>query len=931
MAFLDEHGLEYYTSKIKEYIGKQVGQAVGEVTQFRFEVVTELPETGEVGVIYLKSLTGSEANNVYDEFIWVGTNFEFLGTTETDLTGYATETWVVGQVDGHKTEVTQQLASKQDLLTPGENITIENNVISAKIPSTDLSGLATKAELESHTTNNDIHVTSDEKEVWNTISSIPTEQNELIYSLDGETYSAQPLMYTEGLVVDTEEDLNLCKATANVSMNDVITTWNVFGNNADDKGKWGYCDATGTDTQTVTLKDGTTQSVPVFTYNGSKQSYIFNTKNTSALTGYYSEDSYSDYDSKTAIGIIEQLQQENATDYMAIVPALNDTDGLCGISISVNNTNGTGQEGREQVPVGTTHTISVIAWKQSSPDLLINSATSADTTNVQLLTNTEGLSIIPYNSVYCNGTAAGTASSMQVLIKRRGNKITFWSSEAYATADDDYAHRNDIHYKRPIEIDLQAYTLTFTDKDGVTTVKNFADDANVVEIFGKLQGSAKRGYEVLSNPGSVFRNCSEDEVILNVITDQDKVYRYNGEAWVEDTTVTPLDMFKVGSRLSWNRVTKKLFYNDGFSIYCVANLCDGETSPSSSNYVLPTASATTLGGIKVGNNLTIENGVLSVAGDFTGTPGESLQYNWEGTKLGVKTTSETDYTYVDLKGGQGIQGPKGEQGIQGEQGPAGESITITATTSSTEDGGANTVTFSDGTVLTVYNGKTGSDVPSTSYEEGQNISIQDGEISALGYTYEGTEFGLGTNTLTFGADGVNTIKDEQNTLKIYGDHEVAVVSDNSLQMTSTGDMSISSGGALTINADSNVNIINAETCTIDAATTLTKGLNVTGAVNASEGFFQTSDIAKKNVVSELDLNKAYDLVDKCQAILYTLKEDAQNTVQIGLIAQEVQEIFPELVTVTADGSLALDYSRLTVVILRVLKDLIVRIQNLESK
>lgn len=309
-----------------------------------------------------------------------------------------------------------------------------------------------------------------------------------------------------------------------------------------------------------------------------------------------------------------------------------------------------------------------------------------------------------------------------------------------------------------------------------------------------------------------------------------------------------------------------------------------------SAYTLPTASATELGGIKVGNNLTIENGVLSVAGDFTG-----------------------------------------EQGIQGEQGPAGESITITATTSSTEDGGANTVTFSDGTVLTVYNGKTGSDAPSTSYEEGQNISIQDGQISALGYTYEGTEFGLGTNTLTFGADGVNTIKDEQNTLKIYGDHEVAVVSENSLQMTSTGDMTISSGGALIINADSNVNIINAETCTIDAATILTKGLNVTGAVNASEGFFQTSDIAKKNVISELDLNKAYDLVDKCQAILYTLKEDAQNTVQIGLIAQEVQEIFPELVTTTTDGSLALDYSRLTVVILRVLKDLIVRIQNLESK
>jgi hypothetical protein len=184
----------------------------------------------------------------------------------------------------------------------------------------------------------------------------------------------------------------------------------------------------------------------------------------------------------------------------------------------------------------------------------------------------------------------------------------------------------------------------------------------------------------------------------------------------------------------------------------------------------------TINGISV-----LGEGDIEISGGISGepgAPGESLQYNWDGTKLGIKTTSDTDYIYVDLKGEQGIQGPEGpqgpkgdtgeqgpqgdsgEQGIQGEQGPAGESITITATTSSTEDGGANTVTFSDGTVLTVYNGKTGSDVPSTSYEEGQNITIQDGKISALGYTYEGTEFGLGTNTLTFGADGVNTIKDE---------------------------------------------------------------------------------------------------------------------------------------------------------------------------
>ena len=50
-------------------------------------------------------------------------------------------------------------------------------------------------------------------------------------------------------------------------------------------------------------------------------------------------------------------------------------------------------------------------------------------------------------------------------------------------------------------------------------------------------------------------------------------------------------------------------------------------------------------------------------------------------------------------------------------------------------------------------------------------------------------------------------------------------------------------------------------------------LSVSGKVNAASGFFQTSDINKKNIIGELDLDKAYDLIDKCQTILYTLKDD----------------------------------------------------------
>lgn len=99
---------------------------------------------------------------------------------------------------------------------------------------------------------------------------------------------------------------------------------------------------------------------------------------------------------------------------------------------------------------------------------------------------------------------------------------------------------------------------------------------------------------------------------------------------------------------------------------------------------------------------------------------------------------------------------------------------------------------------------------------------------------------------------------------------------------------------------------------------------------AVQGFYQTSDIHKKDIIGDLDLNKAYELIDKCQTILYTLKNDPSNKQEIGLIAQEVREIFPELISEDEHGVLSLDYAKLTVVILRVMKDVISRLKKLET-
>ena len=108
-------------------------------------------------------------------------------------------------------------------------------------------------------------------------------------------------------------------------------------------------------------------------------------------------------------------------------------------------------------------------------------------------------------------------------------------------------------------------------------------------------------------------------------------------------------------------------------------------------------------------------------------------------------------------------------------------------------------------------------------------------------------------------------------------------------------------------------------------------VKVSNKVEAKNGFFQTSDKRQKNIISDLSLEKVYDLIDKCQTIIYTLKDDPENKEQIGMIAQEIQEFFPELISEDKDGMLSLDYSRLTVIIFKVLKDLIKRINKIEQK
>ena len=101
----------YYYTKSETYSQAQVNKLLASVNKPAFEVVDELPESGEQNVIYLvKKDTGSEQNDVYDEYIWItdedGTShWEHIGSTAVDLSDYYTKEEITALLNNQKTEI----------------------------------------------------------------------------------------------------------------------------------------------------------------------------------------------------------------------------------------------------------------------------------------------------------------------------------------------------------------------------------------------------------------------------------------------------------------------------------------------------------------------------------------------------------------------------------------------------------------------------------------------------------------------------------------------------------------------------------------------------------------------------------------------------------------------------------------------------------
>lgn len=126
---------------------------------------------------------------------------------------------------------------------------------------------------------------------------------------------------------------------------------------------------------------------------------------------------------------------------------------------------------------------------------------------------------------------------------------------------------------------------------------------------------------------------------------------------------------------------------------------------------------------------------------------QSIQLKSEANTGNTYTIILTDGSTYDFTAPAGPSGKDGKNGSDGEPGKDGTSVTVSSVTESTEDGGTNVVTFSDGKTLNIKNGSKGSDgqdgSPGAAGKDGTSVTVTNvSESNADG----------GTNVVTF-SDG----------------------------------------------------------------------------------------------------------------------------------------------------------------------------------
>ena len=139
-----------------------------------------------------------------------------------------------------------------------------------------------------------------------------------------------------------------------------------------------------------------------------------------------------------------------------------------------------------------------------------------------------------------------------------------------------------------------------------------------------------------------------------------------------------------------------------------------------------------------------------------------------------------------------------------------------------------------------------------------------------------------------------------------------------LQFFTTGDGGTTSGVRMTIKNTGRVGINESDPSEM---------LYVAGNIYATGNVTAYSDIRVKENVKEI--SNALEAVDKIRGVSYTRKDTKEDT--LGVSAQEVESMFPELVVEDNHGMKSVNYNGLVGVLFSAVKELSTKLKEIEDK
>ena len=109
----------------------------------------------------------------------------------------------------------------------------------------------------------------------------------------------------------------------------------------------------------------------------------------------------------------------------------------------------------------------------------------------------------------------------------------------------------------------------------------------------------------------------------------------------------------------------------------------------------------------------------------------------------------------------------------------------------------------------------------------------------------------------------------------------------------------------------------------------TGDVTVTQGTVTAQNVIATSDFNLKKNINELD--NSLDVIKSLRGVRYEWKDQDTAPAEIGMIAQEVEQVVPELVKKTNMGFKGIEYQKLTAILIEAVKDLSARVDNVNNK